>query len=69
MRRSVAPRKKKKRKQIDVNLKNKLREEVVSPYTQNWILRVSVVIFVLVVLVRLFGGLDTVPIISIPDLD
>ena len=59
---------KKKAPRIDQNLKSKLKEEVVSPYTQNWILRVFVVVLVLVILVGIFGGEDTVPIISIPDL-
>lgn len=53
---------------IDENLRNRLKEEVVSPYTQNWILRIAIVVFILAVLVSTFGGSDTTPIISLPDL-
>lgn len=57
-----------KPKPIDEGLKNKLKEEVVTPYKQNWILRVALGIALLSVLVKLFGGFDTIPIISVPDL-
>lgn len=57
-----------KKREIDPNLKTKLRDEVVSPYTQNWILRVALLVLVLVVAVWVFGGEDTVPIIKVPDL-
>lgn len=53
---------------IDEGLKQRLKEEVVSPYTQNWILRAVAVVLVLVVLVAIFGGEEKVPIIRVPDL-
>jgi len=55
-------------KEIDDGLKDKLKAEVVTPYEQNWILRIGVVVAILSVLVKLFGGLDTIPIIPVPDL-
>lgn len=60
--------KKKEVKQIDNELKERLKKEVVSPYTQNWILRVTIFVVLLIVLVALFGGTDKVPIIPVPDL-
>lgn len=60
--------KKRKKKKIDPNLQRKLKEEVVSPYTQNWILRVGIAVFVLAVMWKLFGGDDATPIIRVPDL-
>lgn len=61
-------RKKKKKKKIDEGLKDKLKEEVVSPWKDNWILRVGIVVVVLVLLVWVFGGEESVPIIKVPDL-
>lgn len=60
--------KKRKGKAIDSRLREKLKEEVVSPWKDNWILRVVVVVAVLCFLVAVFGGTDTVPIIRVPDL-
>lgn len=60
--------KRRKGRKIDSKLREKLKEEVVSPWKDNWILRAAVVIAVLVLLVAVFGGLDTVPIIKVPDL-
>lgn len=60
--------KRRKGRPIDERLKTKLKDEVVSPWKDNWILQVAVVIAVLIVLVAVFGGLDTIPIISVPDL-
>lgn len=54
--------------QLDEDLKDRLKKEVVSPYTQNWILRVTALVVVLIVLVALFGGTDKAPIIPVPDL-
>lgn len=54
--------------EIDDSLRDRLKQEVVSPYTQNWILRVTVGIVVLIVLVAIFGGSDKAPIIPVPDL-
>lgn len=65
---AVGDGKKKRKKKIDASLRNKLKKEVVSPYTQNWILWVAAVVLVLVVLTWLFGGEETVPIIRVPDL-
>lgn len=56
------------RKKIDDEMKERLKQEVVSPYTQNWILRVVIVVAVLIVLVAIFGGAENTPIISVPDL-
>lgn len=56
------------RKKIDDELKERLKQEVVSPYTQNWILRVTIVVAVLIALVAIFGGTENTPIISVPDL-
>lgn len=55
-------------KKIDEGLKDKLKMEVVNPWKDNWILRVGLVVMVLVLLVWVFGGEDTVPIIKVPDL-
>lgn len=55
-------------KPLDEAVKQRLRQEVVSPYENNWILWVVAVVAVLVLLVKVFGGLDTLPIISVPDL-
>lgn len=55
-------------KVIDDRLRERLKQEIVSPYQQNWILRVAAVVFVLVVLVAIFGGEEQVPIIHVPDL-
>lgn len=60
--------KKKKVKDIAPELKQKLKEEVVSPYTENWILRATILVLILVLAVWKFGGLDTLPIIPVPDL-
>ncbi|PXF43178.1 hypothetical protein BWQ96_07122 [Gracilariopsis chorda] len=57
-----------KKKSIEPALKRKLKSEVVSPYSDNWILRAVVVVALLVLAVWKFGGLDTVPIITVPDL-
>ncbi|CAN8067865.1 unnamed protein product [Agarophyton chilense] len=54
--------------QIDQQLKDKLREEVVRPYAQNWILWISLGVMALVLAVWAVGGVDTLPIISVPDL-
>lgn len=59
---------KKSKKEIDPNLKSKLKKEVVSPYTQNWLLRAVLIVFVLIALVAIFGGEETIPIIKLPDL-
>ena len=50
---------------LDEDLKVKLKKEVVSPYKNNWILWISLAVFVLALLVK-FVGTD-IPIISIPD--
>lgn len=60
--------KRRKKVKIDPRLKERLKREVVSPYRDNWILWFGIVVGVLVVLVSVFGGLDTVPIIPVPDL-
>lgn len=57
-----------KKPSIDENLRNRLKQEVVSPYTENWILRAVIIVAVLVVLVAMFGGSDKTPIIELPDL-
>lgn len=57
-----------KKPNIDENLRNRLKQEVVSPYTENWILRAVIIVTVLVVLVAIFGGTDKTPIIELPDL-
>lgn len=59
---------KRKGKKIDEGLKDKLKEEVVSPWKDNWILRVGIVVVILVLLVWVFGGEESVPIIKVPDL-
>jgi hypothetical protein len=47
---------------------DKLREEVVAPYKQNWIGLISVGIIVLAVIVKEFPELLNAPMIPIPDL-
>jgi hypothetical protein len=48
--------------------KDKLREEIVSPYTKNWILSIVLGIGLIVAYVQLNPGvLDTYPVISYPD--
>jgi hypothetical protein len=48
--------------------KDKLREEIVSPYTKNWILSIVLGIGLIVAYVQLHPGvLDTYPVISYPD--
>ena len=56
------------KKPINSRLKRKLKEEVVSPYTQNWILWVSAIIAILAIAFYAVGGFDTIPIIQVPDL-
>lgn len=58
----------KPKKAIDEQLRERLKKEVASPYTQNWILWVGVIVLVLVVLVAVFGGEESIPIIAVPDL-
>ncbi|KAI0566792.1 hypothetical protein FGB62_6g153 [Gracilaria domingensis] len=53
---------------IEGRLKQKLRDEVVRPYAQNWILWISLGVLALVLAVWAVGGVDTLPIISVPDL-
>lgn len=57
-----------RKKKIDDEMKERLKQEVISPYTQNWILRVVIVIAVLIAAVAIFGGAENTPIISVPDL-
>lgn len=57
-----------KKKPIDDRLRERLKQEVVSPYTQNWILWAGVIVAVLVGLVAIFGGEEMIPIIAVPDL-
>lgn len=56
------------RKGVGKEMEMKLRREVVSPYTQNWILWVVVGVAVLAVAFKLSGGFDEIPIIPVPDL-
>ena len=48
--------------------RDKLREEVVAPYKQNWIGIFSLVIALLSTIATKFPELMQIPIISIPDL-
>ncbi len=48
--------------------KQKLREEVVAPYKQNWIGLFSVLIVVLSTIVTKFPEMMQIPVIPIPDL-
>lgn len=63
-----SPKAKSPTRPIDDKLRERLKKEVVSPYTQNWILRVTLVVVVLIVLVAIFGGEEKIPIIRVPDL-
>lgn len=59
---------KKPRKEIGEGLKEKLKEEVVSPYKNNWISWAFVIVGVLAVLWSVLGGADSIPVIRVPDL-
>jgi hypothetical protein len=48
--------------------KDKLREEMVAPYKQNWIGLFSVLIVVLSTIVTKFPEVMQIPVIPIPDL-
>lgn len=48
--------------------RDKLREEVVAPYKQNWIGIFSLVIVILSTIVTKFPELMQIPVIPIPDL-
>lgn len=56
------------KKKINAQLKERLKNEVVSPWRDNWILRVSVVVVMLILAVAVFGGEENIPIIAVPDL-
>jgi len=56
----------KKKKKVDVNVKEKLRKETTSPYKDNWIGIVVLAMLVLVVLYNIFP--HELPIIRVPDL-
>lgn len=56
------------RASVNENVKEKLKQEVVQPYKQNWILWISMAIALLAIAFNLSGGFDTIPIIPVPDL-
>jgi hypothetical protein len=49
-------------------LKDRLRQEVVRPYQQNWILWISLAVAMLAVAFKISGGFDAIPVIQVPDL-
>jgi hypothetical protein len=48
--------------------KERLREEVIAPYKQNWIGLFSMVIVILATIVTKFPEVIEIPVIKIPDL-
>lgn len=56
------------RGKVDEKVIEKLKQEIVQPYSQNWIGVVVVVVAVLVVAFKVTGGFDAIPVIPVPDL-
>jgi hypothetical protein len=48
--------------------RDKLKEEVIAPYKQNWIGIFSVMIMILSMIIKKFPELMQIPVIPIPDL-
>lgn len=56
------------RGKVDDAMKEKLKKEIVQPYTQNWIGVVVVAVALLAIAFWLSGGFETIPVIPVPDL-
>lgn len=56
------------RAKVDDRVIEKLKDEIVRPYNQNWLGIVVVAVALLAVAFKLSGGFETIPIIPVPDL-
>lgn len=56
------------RRGVNENMKEKLRKETFAPYEQNWAAIAVAVVSLLVAIFRITGGLDSIPVIPVPDL-
>lgn len=56
------------RDKVDDRVIEKLKDEIVRPYNQNWLGIVVVAVAVLAVAFKVSGGFETIPIIPVPDL-
>jgi hypothetical protein len=59
---------KESQEKMEDTLKDRLRQEVVQPYQQNWILWISLAVAMLAVAFKISGGFDAIPVIQVPDL-
>jgi hypothetical protein len=59
---------KESREKVDDSMKERLKQEVVQPYQQNWILWISIAIAMLAIAFKITGGFDAIPVIRVPDL-
>lgn len=53
---------------VNENMKERLRKETFAPYEQNWAAIAVVVVAVLAAVFSITGGLDSIPVIQVPDL-
>lgn len=65
---SEAERREARMGKVDDAVVEKLKNEIVQPYQQNWIGIVVVAIAILAVAFKFTGGFESIPIIPVPDL-